>query len=142
MVSILSIKMYIPFLISSVNNKYNLVLLKHIEAANISRRDKKRDSSCSCITFWTSDLKNVGFHYLATAATVTTLNKCTLPDYLLQDFFCVPLCGLFWLAVFQMVSWLKKSGLIINSRMFMCNIFHFIFFFHATDTDYITLPWF
>lgn len=33
--------MYIPFLISSVNNKYNLVLLKHIEAADISRRDKK-----------------------------------------------------------------------------------------------------
>ena len=123
MVSILSIKMYIPFLISSVNSKYKLVLLKW-------------DSSCSWITLWTNDLKNVGFHYLATAATVTALNKCTLPDYLLQDFFCVPLCGLFWLAVFK---WWKKSGLTINSRMFMCNIFHFIFFFHVTDTDYITL---
>ena len=33
--------MYIPFSISSVNSKYKLVLLKHIEAANISRRDKK-----------------------------------------------------------------------------------------------------
>ena len=86
--------MYIPFSISSVNSKYKLVLLKHIEAANISRRDKK-DSSCPCITLCTNDLKNVGFHYLATAATVTALNKCTLPDYLLQDFFCVPLCGLF-----------------------------------------------